>query len=54
VVPTTTRLSPVFRISAALGCKVLDCWEGDLITPQDTSGWHAFQKFRDRVIGPSH
>ncbi|MCQ6552840.1 hypothetical protein NPS70_06445 [Streptomyces sp. C10-9-1] len=46
-------LTPVFRLAGALGCRVLDCTAGDLITPQELSGWHAFQAFRDRVIGPS-
>lgn len=45
--------TPVFRLAEALRCKVLDCAEGELITPGQTSGWHAFQQFRDRVIGPS-
>jgi hypothetical protein len=43
-------LVSVFRVAAALDCKVLDCSEGDLITQQGTSGWHAFQEFRDRVV----
>jgi hypothetical protein len=46
-------LAPVFRLAEALRCKVLDCAEGDLITPGQPSGWHAFQQFRDRVLGPS-
>ncbi|WP_326720685.1 MULTISPECIES: hypothetical protein [unclassified Streptomyces] len=46
-------LTPVFRLAGALECKVLDCSAGHLITPQELSGWHAFQEFRDRVIGPS-
>lgn len=44
-------LTPVFRLAEALGCKVLDCSEGDLIVPGQTSAWHAFQQFRDRVAG---
>ncbi|MFI9821653.1 hypothetical protein ACIHFC_14455 [Streptomyces sp. NPDC052013] len=44
-------LVPVFRFAEALGCKVLDLAEGDLITPEDTAGWHAFQAYRDHVIG---
>lgn len=47
-------LAPVFRMASVLGCKVLDSSAGDLITPQDTSGWHFFQEFRDRVIRPPH
>ncbi|MEV7585888.1 hypothetical protein ACIRUY_35745 [Streptomyces erythrochromogenes] len=47
-------LTPVFRLADALGCKVLDCSSGDLIAPQELSGWYAFQEFRDRVIDPSH
>lgn len=43
----------VFRLAEVLRCRVLACTEGDLITPGQTSGWHAFQQFRDRVVGPS-
>ncbi|MGI5478727.1 hypothetical protein [Streptomyces lavendofoliae] len=46
-------LTPVFRLAETLGCKVLDCAEGDLITAGQPSGWHAFQQFRDRVSGPA-
>ncbi|MDX3214037.1 hypothetical protein PV318_00475 [Streptomyces sp. ME02-6991-2B] len=46
-------LTPVLRLAEALRCKALDCAEGDLIAPGRTSGWHAFQQFRDRVFGPS-
>ncbi|MFI9617244.1 hypothetical protein ACIHCM_37320 [Streptomyces sp. NPDC052023] len=46
-------LAPVFRLAETLGCKVLDCAEGDLITAGQTSGWQAFQQFRDRVSGPA-
>ncbi|WP_432089655.1 hypothetical protein [Streptomyces sp. bgisy095] len=46
-------LTPVLRLAEALQCKAFDCVEGDLITPGQTSGWHAFQQFRDRVMGPS-
>ncbi|WP_328580566.1 hypothetical protein [Streptomyces sp. NBC_00370] len=46
-------LTPVLHLAQALRCKALDCAEGDLITPGQTSGWHAFQQFRDRVVGPS-
>ncbi|MFG3497917.1 hypothetical protein [Streptomyces sp. NPDC047928] len=46
-------LTPVLRLAEALRCKALDCAEGDLIAPGKTSGWHAFQQFRDRVVGPS-
>ncbi|MEV7421443.1 hypothetical protein [Streptomyces sp. NPDC091212] len=47
-------LTPVFRLAETLQCKVLDCAEGDFITPRQTSGWRAFQQFRDRVLGPLH
>ncbi|QES52003.1 hypothetical protein DEJ50_33435 [Streptomyces venezuelae] len=47
-------LTPVFRLAEALGCKVLDCAEGDLITAGQTSGWRAFQQFRDRVLRSRH
>ncbi|MDH2394059.1 hypothetical protein QCN29_36035 [Streptomyces sp. HNM0663] len=46
-------LTPVLRLADALRCKALDCAGGDLITPGRTSGWHAFQQFRDRVAGTS-
>lgn len=46
-------LTPVFRLAEALRCRVLDCAEGDLIAPGQTSGWRTFQQFRDRVVGPS-
>ncbi|MFD5097374.1 hypothetical protein [Streptomyces albidochromogenes] len=46
-------LTPVLRLAEALRCKALDCAEGGLITPGQASGWHAFQQFRDRVMGPS-
>lgn len=46
-------LTPVLRLAEALRCKVLDCAEGDLITSDQTLGWHAFQQFRDRVVGTS-
>ncbi|WP_228984485.1 hypothetical protein, partial [Streptomyces sp. DH12] len=46
-------LTPVLRLAEALRCKALDCAEGNLITPGQTSGWHAFQQFRDRVMGPA-
>ncbi|WP_370416396.1 hypothetical protein [Streptomyces fradiae] len=45
-------LTPVLRLAAALRCEALDCAEGELITPGQTSGWHVFQQFRDRVMGP--
>jgi hypothetical protein len=45
-------LAPIFRLAGELGCRVLDCSEGNLISsPDETSGWHAFQEFRDRVTG---
>ena len=44
-------LTAVFRLAEALHCKVLDCAEGDLITPRQTSGWHAFQQYRDHALG---
>lgn len=47
-------LTPVFRLAGALRCKVLDCAEGDLITPLKTSGWHRFQRYRDRMLRSHH
>ncbi|TWD17601.1 hypothetical protein FB570_111214 [Streptomyces sp. T12] len=46
-------LTPVLGLAEALPGKALDCAEGGLITPGQTSGWLAFQQFRDRVMGPS-
>ncbi|MFE3600887.1 hypothetical protein [Streptomyces sp. NPDC059142] len=46
-------LPPVFRLADVLGCGVFDCAEGDLITAEQTSGWHGFQKFRDHVLDSS-
>ncbi|MFJ4689612.1 hypothetical protein ACIQNG_38450 [Streptomyces sp. NPDC091377] len=43
-------LTPVFRLAGALRCKVLDCAEGDLIIPLETSGWYRFQQYRDRML----
>jgi hypothetical protein len=43
-------LAPISRLAGELGCRVLDCSEGDLISfPRQASGWHAFQESRDRV-----
>ncbi|MEU8508723.1 hypothetical protein AB0C40_29250 [Streptomyces brevispora] len=47
-------LTTVFRLAEALHCKVLDCSEGELITPGGTPGWHAFQQYRDRVTSSVH
>jgi hypothetical protein len=45
-------VGPIFRLAGELGCRVLDCSAGELVSsPDETSGWHAFQEFRDRVIG---
>jgi hypothetical protein len=38
-------LTPVFRLAETLQCKVFDCAEGNLMTPGQTSAWHAFQQF---------
>ncbi|MFJ2898467.1 hypothetical protein ACIO87_26680 [Streptomyces sp. NPDC087218] len=46
-------LAPVFRLAESLRCKVIDCTDGELIAPGRSSGWHAFQQFRDQVVGPS-
>lgn len=35
------RDEPVFRLAESLRCEVLDCAEGDLITPGQSSGWHS-------------
>ncbi|MFB6904081.1 hypothetical protein ACFCWB_07395 [Streptomyces bacillaris] len=47
-------LTPVFRLAGALGCKVLDCAAGDLISSLETSGWHGFQQYRDSVAPSRH
>ncbi|MEU7024022.1 hypothetical protein ABZ990_25655 [Streptomyces sp. NPDC046203] len=41
-------LPSIFRIADALGCQALDLSSGDLLTPGDPSGRHAFQEYRDR------
>ncbi|MFF7182784.1 hypothetical protein [Streptomyces sp. NPDC008121] len=46
-------LTPVLRLAEALRCKALDCAQGAVLTSGQTSGWHAFQQFRDRVVGTS-
>lgn len=46
-------LTPVFRLAAALDCKVLDCSEGDLITPQGPRAGTPSKSSRDRVIDPT-
>lgn len=46
-------LPAVFRLAEALGCRALDCSDGELLAPGDGAGgnWHAFQEYRDRVVG---
>ena len=46
-------LTAVFRIAAELDCQVFDCSGGDLISEEDTGNWHAWQDYRDQVIGPT-
>ncbi|MER5498091.1 MULTISPECIES: hypothetical protein [unclassified Streptomyces] len=46
-------LTPVFRLAGSLRCGALDCTDGELLAPGRPSGWHAFQQFRDQVVGPS-
>ncbi|MDK0518108.1 hypothetical protein [Streptomyces sp. ML-6] len=46
-------LAPVFRLAESLRCGVLDCTDGELLAPGRSSGRHAFQQFRDRVVGPA-
>ncbi|MEU6488234.1 hypothetical protein [Streptomyces sp. NPDC046887] len=43
-------LPVAFRIAAELDCRVFDCSAGELISAGDTSGWQAFQQYRDRVV----
>ncbi|GAA3638268.1 hypothetical protein ACLIYM_05385 [Streptomyces fenghuangensis] len=45
-------LPVVFRIATALGCRPVDCSNGEFLAEGDTGGWHAFQAFRDRVAAP--
>jgi hypothetical protein len=48
-------LAPILRLTAELGCRALDSSSGALISsPEQTSGWHAFQEFRKRVIVRRH
>lgn len=46
-------LTPVFRLAESLRCGVIDCTDGEVIAPGQSSGWHSFQQFRDQVVGPS-
>ncbi|MFG2112686.1 hypothetical protein ACGFRB_08615 [Streptomyces sp. NPDC048718] len=41
----------IFRIADALDCRALDLSSGDLLAPGEPSGRHAFQEYRDRVLG---
>lgn len=42
----------IFTLANALECGVLDCSDGELLTPESTGdGWQAFQEYRDRVLG---
>lgn len=43
-------LAPIFRLADALNCRVLDIARDKLITETDTTGWHAFQAFRDITV----
>ncbi|MER5890518.1 hypothetical protein ABT160_42395 [Streptomyces sp. NPDC001941] len=45
-------LACILDLAQALACKALDCSTGDLLTPDNRSGWHAFQDYRDRATGP--
>ncbi|MFE2418272.1 hypothetical protein [Streptomyces hokutonensis] len=49
--PKPTSRNPTWGVLSALGYKALDCSTGEPITPQGSSGRHAFQDFRDRVTG---
>ncbi|MEU6440937.1 hypothetical protein [Streptomyces sp. NPDC047046] len=44
-------LPVVLRIAEALGARAWDTAGGMLTGPGDTSGWHAFQEFRDHLTG---
>ena len=46
-------MTPIFAMASALNCRVLDCSEGDFITPDETAGWHGFQSYRDHVVRTS-
>ncbi|ADD45989.1 hypothetical protein [Stackebrandtia nassauensis] len=42
----------MFGVAGALNCQVIDCSGGDVLTPENgSSGWRAFQEYRDQVIG---
>lgn len=45
-------LDPVFRMAAELGCRVLDCSAGDIITEQDSGSWRSLHGFRRAVDPP--
>ncbi|WP_431032950.1 hypothetical protein ACQYWQ_06535 [Streptomyces sp. P6-2-1] len=44
-------LPVVLRIADALGARALDTGDGTLMGPGDTTGWHAFQEYRDHLTG---
>jgi hypothetical protein len=44
-------LIPVFLLARELGCQVLDCSNGEVLSSaEETAGWHSFQQFRDHVV----
>ncbi|MER8185688.1 hypothetical protein [Kitasatospora sp. NPDC094015] len=47
-------LPEIFRIAAAVNCRIVDCSGGDLLTPDDTANWHAFQQYRDHAADAAY
>lgn len=43
-------LPVIFRISKALGCRPVDCSNGELLADDAQAGWRAFRSFRDRTV----
>jgi hypothetical protein len=46
-------LPVIGRIAAAVGGRALDCSTSAFLTgdPAETTGWHGFQDYRDRIVG---
>ncbi|MFF3250127.1 hypothetical protein ACFYWP_03765 [Actinacidiphila glaucinigra] len=46
-------LPVIFRVSRAMGCRPLDCSDGELLREDDPRSWQAFQEYRDGVTAPN-
>jgi len=45
-------LPVIVRSAAALGCRPVDCSQGELMVEPEAPAWRAFQSFRDRALRP--